>query len=150
MPLIKIVKKKQEEEYIFTEYEKVLLARKMFPEEQIKSVNHNERLLDAMLEDEIRDASPEHTEADIFSALLARDKGFLLKAIKNLTVQEKREIAERIYRSILISKKEDYLIKTKDGKMIVNSEKFKENAKRLILLEEPLDLFDLCVRLGQK
>ena len=55
MPLIKIEKKKQEEEYIFTEYEKVLLARKMFPEEQIKSVNHNERLLDAMLEDEIRD-----------------------------------------------------------------------------------------------
>ena len=65
--LIPVAKKQPQQEYIFTEYEK--LALQLLPEEQVKSSNHEERIIDLMLEDEARDASPEHTKRDIYKAL---------------------------------------------------------------------------------
>ena len=69
--LIPVAKKQTQQKYIFTEYEK--LALQLLPEEQVKSSNHDEHIIDLMLEDEARDASPEHTKRDIYKALDNRD-----------------------------------------------------------------------------
>ena len=151
MPLIQVAKKKKEQPYEYTRMEKVVIDEGFLPEEQVRSTNHDESLLRLMMQDEVRDASPEHTEKDIYKALADRDVKKLLTAAKNLTVPERNKIAQGIYHSILTSTKENYLFKSKDGKISVNSEKLRENAKRLELLEEEsLDLFDLCVKLAAK
>ncbi len=150
MPLIKVAKKKKEQPYVFDEVERPFLRDGILPEEQIRATNHNTKWLLQIKNDEVRDASPEHTERDVYKALERRDRALLLNAVKNLTVAEKNDIVKRIRHSILLSKKEDYLIRTKDDKMLINSEKLAENAKRLLLLDESLDLFDLCIRLDQK
>ena len=130
--LIPVVKKQAQQEYIFTEYEK--LALQLLPEELVKSSNHNEHIIDLMLEDEARDASPEHTKRDIYKALDNRDYTRLLAASKNLTIQEKNKIVEGLYSYITQKKsKVDYT---------------QEDAKRLdILSQGNVDLFDLCIQL---
>lgn len=130
--LIPVVKKQAQQEYIFTEYEK--LALQLLPEELVKSSNHNEHIIDLMLEDEARDASPEHTKRDIYKALDNRDYTRLLAASKNLTIQEKNKIVEGLYSYIAQKKsKSDYT---------------QEDAKRLdILSQGNVDLFDLCIQL---
>ena len=130
--LIPVAKKQPHQEYIFTEYEK--LALQLLPEEQVKSSNHDEHIIDLMLEDEARDASPEHTKRDIYKALDNRDYTRLLAASKNLTIQEKNKIVEGLYSYIAQKKlKTDYT---------------QEDAKRLdILSQGNVDLFDLCIQL---
>ena len=130
--LIPVVKKQAQQEYIFTEYEK--LALQLLPEELVKSSNHNEHIIDLMLEDEARDASPEHTKRDIYKALDNRDYTRLLAASKNLTIQEKNKLVEGLYSYIAQKKsKVDYT---------------QEDANRLdILSQGNVDLFDLCIQL---
>ena len=130
--LIPVAKKQTQQKYIFTEYEK--LALQLLPEEQVKSSNHDEHIIDLMLEDEARDASPEHTRRDIYKALDNRDYTRLLAAAKNLTIQEKNKIVEGLYSYIAQKKsKSDYT---------------QEDAKRLdILSQGNVDLFDLCIQL---
>lgn len=130
--LIPVAKKQVQQEYIFTEYEK--LALQLLPEELVKSSNHDERIIDLMLEDEARDASPEHTKRDIYKALDNRDYTRLLAAAKNLTIQEKNKIVEGLYSYIAQKKpRADYT---------------QEDAKRLdILSQGNVDLFDLCIQL---
>lgn len=146
MPLIKIAKLKKEAEYEFTEYEKYALN--FIPQEQVKSANHEEHLIDLMLDAEKRDANPERTLQDIYKALENRDQIRLLKATKNLTVAEKNKIVQGIYQYLLREQKDSFFVTTRDGKTVLNDAKLSEDAKRILILEQgSVDLFDLCIKL---
>lgn len=130
MPLINIPKVKVEPVYVLSNYEK--LALEIIPEEQLRSTNHDERLIDMMIEEEARDASPEKTRQDIYKGLERRDVARVLAASKNLTVAEKQKIVQGIY-NYLLNKKE-----------LSN-----EDMKRLIVLKSDpnISLIDLCIKL---
>lgn len=130
MPLIKVVTKVKEKEYIFSNYEK--LAMEIIPQEQLRSTDHNERLIDMMIEDEARDANPEKTIKDIYKGIEQRDISRILAASKNLTVSEKNAVVKGIY---------NYLLQKKEFTP--------EDTKRLLVLSQSdnMSLIDLCARL---
>ncbi len=132
MPLIPIVKKIKEPEYIFSNYEK--LALEILPPEQVRASNHQEEIIDLMLDAESRDASPEHTRNDIYRAIDTKNLARVLAASKNLSISEKNKIVQGIYNHLL-NKKEDMS---------------PTEAKRLALLFEDteIDLFDFCAEVS--
>ena len=132
MPLIPVVKREKEKEYILTHYEKLMLD--LIPEEQLRSTDHNERWIDMMQADEARDANPEKTREDIYKGLENGDLERVLEASKNLTVRERQRIVQGLY-NYLLNKKEMTL----------------EDTKRLLLLTDNpyLSLVDLCVQLSK-
>lgn len=135
MPLIQVKKSEKEQEYEFTAFEK--LALKILPEEQVKAANHVEHLIEAMIDDETRDASPEHTRQSIYAALELKNPQNLLAAAKNLTVAEKNKIVQGLYSSVLCKA---------DSKSIT----YDDVGKILILEQGSIDLFDLCLKLEER
>ena len=134
MPLIKIAKPQKEPEFVLTNYDKVVLE--LIPLEQLKAANHDPHLLDLMLADEVRDADPERTLKDVYKGLQSKDPLRVLAATKNLTVKERNLIVKKLKNSLLLK-----------------TESLPDESIRqlLVLLEDDsMDLFDLCVRLQTK
>lgn len=132
MPLIPIVTKKPEKEYILSNYEKLMLE--IMPEEQLRSTDHNEHLIDLMLLDESRDANSEKTKQDIYKGLSQGDLSRVLAASKNLSPQERKRIVDGLY---------NHLLSKTDMNM--------DDTKRLLVLSEDRDisLEELCIKLSQ-
>lgn len=170
MPLIVFNKPEKEKKYIFSNYEQ--LALDVLPPEQIRSTNHDPALIDLMLDEEIRDASPEHTLSCIYKALRNGYTETVLAASKNLTVAERNKIVQGIYHKLLgeatpseaaINRVTDEVIKkapefapAKDvekdiKKALERLDMSPKSAERLALLfKNPhIDLFDLCVKLSK-
>ena len=131
MPLIQIEKIAKEPEYILSNYEK--LALELIPEEQLRSTNHSEHLIDLMIIDEERDANPEKTTLDIYKGLGQGDLSRVLAASKNLTPYARKKIVDGLY---------NYLL--------TKTEMTTEDTKRLIILLEDKDisLEELCVKIS--
>lgn len=135
MPLITLSRARKEAEYAFTHCE--MLALDYLPPEQVKSTNHVEHLIDRMLEDEVRDADPEHNTQDIYRALGTGDLLRVLAASKNLTIAEKNRVVQGIYINLLA--------KAKDSDTVMTAEDVKRLA--LIVNNPSMDLFHLCVQI---
>jgi hypothetical protein len=133
MALIEIHKPIKEKPYILTNYEKTWLD--LMPEEQLRSTNHDERLIKMMAEGAIRDADPEIIRRDIYKALDKGDFERLLHAAKPLTPQERKRIVDGMYITLLN--------KTKDSKLS------HEDTKKIYILSQDrnISLEELCLRL---
>jgi hypothetical protein len=131
MPLLSVIKKQPEKEYILSNYEKLALS--LIPEEQLRSTNHDEHLIDLMIADEARDASPEKTKRDIYKGLSQGDLSRVLAASKNLSPQERKRIVDGLY-NYLLSKKELDL----------------DDTKKLMILSQDKDisLEEFCIKLS--
>lgn len=133
MALIEIVKPVKEKPYVLTNYEKTWLD--LMPEEQLRSANHDERLIKMMAEGAIRDADPEIIRRDIYKALNKGDFERLLHAAKPLTPQERKRIVDGIFITLAN--------KTRESQLSY------EDTKKIFILSQDknISLEELCLRL---
>ncbi|MCM1322837.1 MAG: hypothetical protein NC218_01490 [Acetobacter sp.] len=158
MPLIPVEKKKKEKPFEFSAEEQQLLDKKFLYPEQIMAANHNWAWVKKMRKDEERDADPQRTEETVYKAIRTENPEMLLASIVHLSIAERNQIAQGIYRNLLLSTKDEYyardenrqlLLSQKTGEPIVNRDKLRAVARRIAVFEEEesIDLFDLCMRL---
>ena len=110
MGLFSTPQNKLELPYVFTELEKVAL--KILPEELVKSTEHDEWLIEKLIDEEMRDAEWKHTISDAFNALKTNNTEKLLLAVKNITFEQKQDVVKQYYFSLIKRSKGEELTKT--------------------------------------
>lgn len=140
MALIEINKPKPQQPYILTHFERSWLD--LMPEEQLRSANHDERLIELMAQGALRDTDPEVIRRDIYKALDKGDFERLLHAAKPLTPQERKRIVDGIFITLANKTKESQLSYEDTKKIYILSQ------DRNISLEELcLKLFTLKIKM---
>lgn len=109
MGLFSTPQNKLELPYVFTELEKVAL--KILPEELVKSTEHDEWLIEKLIDEEMRDAERKHTISDAFNALKTNDTEKLLLAVKNIDFEQKQDVVKQYYFSLIKRLKGEELTK---------------------------------------
>lgn len=134
MPLIKIPKKFEEEEFVYTPMDELAVNRTAMPIEQLRAANHSPDILELMVQGEERDAYPEKTRRDVYEAIEQRNMRKILASTKNISVAERTSLLKGYYVALSQRIKEEGDIP-------------EANDISVFLQDQDMDLFDFMARL---
>lgn len=137
MALIKIPKRKEDEEFIYTAMDKLAVDKTDMPVEQLRAANHDPDILELMIAGEQRDAYPEKTRKNVYEAIEQRSIRTILGATKNLTIAERNKLLYGYY--VALSQK----VKDQPGELS------QANELSVFLQDPDMDLFDFVARLQE-